>query len=124
MKASGTATNPICTFGQIPGPLAPGISFCERIGPTTGVGVDVDVEVWVKSIGFRGRGFSSFLFGFTLESLGQLRAILQASESSKRRRNLSCRDGGALKREEKLFCKVVAGGSRSLNDDDDDELRF
>ena len=53
MKASGTATNPICAIGQIPAPLAPGIiSFCERIG--VDVDVDVDVELWVKSIGLRG----------------------------------------------------------------------
>lgn len=71
-----------------------------------------------------GGGLAAFLFGFAFENLGQLGPILRAFESSKRRRNLSCRDGGALKREEKLFCKVVAGGSRSLNDDDDDELRF
>lgn len=51
MKASGNATHPICAIGQIPAPLAPGIiSFCERIG----VDVDVDVELWVKSIGLRG----------------------------------------------------------------------
>lgn len=40
MKASGIATDPICTIGQIPGPLAPGISFCERIEGLIIRGVD------------------------------------------------------------------------------------